>query len=36
VVVEFQYGRRDISLMTPAAGLVFRRNERGYYALVIS
>lgn len=48
VVVEFQTGRLDFRVlqelsakghqlpMTPAAGLVFRLNERGYYALVIS
>jgi len=36
VLVEFQFGRRDSHSMTPAAGLVFRLNERGYYALLIS
>jgi len=36
VLVEFQSGRRDFHSMTPAAGLVFRLNERGYYALLIS
>ncbi len=36
VVVEFQSGQKDFHSMPPAAGLVFRLNERGYYALVIS
>ena len=36
VLVEFQSGQRDFHARTPAAGLVFRLNERGYYALLIS
>jgi len=36
VVVEFQSGQQDLHSIPPAAGLVFRLNERGYYALVIS
>ena len=36
VVVEFQSGQKNFHSMPPAAGLVFRLNERGYYALVIS
>jgi Ca-activated chloride channel homolog len=35
VLVEFQPGP-DVYSIPPAAGLVFRINERGYYALVIS
>ncbi|MCI0420737.1 MAG: VWA domain-containing protein, partial [Acidobacteria bacterium] len=36
LTLEFKVGQRGIQSFPPAAGLVFRMNERGYYALLVS